>query len=349
MPRPLWTSVSLADRALPVERSGDLVLGRSTHRLHVFSLDLSAEGLERAGGMGISVPCLPIELEVRRTRDSGRDILPPEIHDIGSQVLERTRKSLGISGQYEVRLTTPLYRHRGLGSTTQVGGLIAGAVAELAGTPLSLQDLSTLEILDAGSCVGLTLLSFPGVILDLGFEVKASPADDSYVPHRRVPGYVRRPQGIALHLQEPPSWWVVLVLTDEVGVSGQEELKFWSERLPTTSSTAHETAYRTLMDLVPAIVCRDLSRTQEALAQLSGLHTKRDEIQAQGSRTLDAMTVLREGFGFAGLSSLGPCLYSLSEYQLSAEDLDRLARALPARTRIWQFPLSGNIPSGEDG
>lgn len=163
------------------------------------------------------MPCLPIELAVRRAPGASSDIVPEEISDVATEVLERTRKSLGVSDRYEVALTTPVYRHRGLGSTTQVAGLIAGAVAALVGVRISLQDLSALEILDAGSCVGLTLLSFPGVIVDLGFEVTPTRIDESYVPHRRVPGHFRRPQGVVMQLHDPPPWWVILVLTDEIG------------------------------------------------------------------------------------------------------------------------------------
>lgn len=344
--RPVWSSVSLDGATFQVRQTGSLYTISSAHRLHLFSLDLSAEGLERAGGAGLSVPSLPIDVAVCASSRPDFDELPDDLRDELTPLLDRLRTALGTSQRFDVTVTGRLYRHRGLGSTTQVRGLVAVAAAACAGVDLTPQDLAALEILDAGSCVGLTLMTHPGLVLDLGFIVRPGPAGNGFVPHHRVPGHVRRPQGLALRLTSPPPWTVVLAIPAKPALSGAEERAFWSRILPVPRAAADEAAYWTLMDLMPAMLAADLDRCHHALDALGRLSTKADEIEQQGAEARCVMALLRARFGFSGMSSLGPCSYTLTERALPSADLAELAEAMPEGTDVLQFALSEGVAAG---
>lgn len=129
---------------------------RTFHRIHCFSLDLSDRLGLRSGGMGLSVPSLPIFITARLT--DAQDKVPKMYEDVLRILLERLRGLVGRK-YWEILVEGPIYRHAGLGSTTQVlGGAVVAAAASVG------RKLDPIELFCLGvgrvSTVGLTPFVF---------------------------------------------------------------------------------------------------------------------------------------------------------------------------------------------
>jgi len=340
MTAPSWVLLDLFQAKPPVKRMGSSVLATSMHRLHLYSLDLSGESGERAGGVGISVPTWPIEIEVAALRDRDEDSFSPELEDEVTPIVNAVRSRINSGCAVSVTTRSRLLRHKGLGSTTQVRALSALATwSVLAQTTPTFADLLSIDILDAGSCVGLTLMGFPGLTIDFGFLISDQRLDQTWVPHLRQPSLHRKPQGLALHLADPPPWYVVVALTPVSGLSGAAEVEFYSLHLPLDHATAAETCYVTLMDLLPACATGDLIRARAALDAISSLPIKADEVMIQSAATHIALSAMRHRFGFSALSSIGPAVYSITDRPLDIQSRMSLVRELPPGTELFVYSM----------
>src|SRR2546430_8448099 len=84
-------SVDLTDAKANVRVAEDgTATAHTCHRLHLFSLDLSGRLGLRSGGMGISVPSLPIRVSAQRST-TGYDEMPKAYRDDLRQPLETLR------------------------------------------------------------------------------------------------------------------------------------------------------------------------------------------------------------------------------------------------------------------
>lgn len=340
MTHPSWSMVGTLHAALPVQRGLGNATSTSAHRLHLFSLDLSERSFERAGGLGITVPTLPIEVTASINPERRTDTIAREFSEDLAPVIENVRSRVGVNCALDVTVRGRILRHKGLGSTTQIRALTAlSAWTALTGSAPNFADLMSIDMLDAGSCVGLTLIAAPGMAIDFGFFTAPRRVDDGWVPHLRQPHLYRKPQGLALHLLDPPPWHVVVALPTDLGLSGNAEAEFYGKNLPVSELAAEETSYWTLLDLLPACVTADLDRARLALDKISSLSVKADEIAIQGTDTHTTMNVMERLLGFAGLSSVGPAVYSLTDRPMSGEKRAELLSELPPGTEVLEFAL----------
>lgn len=341
MTHPSWSMIGTLNAALPVQRGLGNATSTSAHRLHLFSLDLSERSFERAGGLGITVPTLPIEVTASIDHEHPIDTIAPEFSEDLAPVIEKVRSRVGVNCALDVTVCGRILRHKGLGSTTQIRALTAlSAWAALTGgSAPTFADLMSIDMLDAGSCVGLTLIAAPGMTIDFGFFTAPQRVDDGWVPHLRQPQLYRKPQGLALHLLDPPPWHVVVALPTDFGLNGSAEVEFYGKNLPVSELIAEEISYWTLLDLLPACVTGDLDRARLALDRISSLPVKADEIAIQGTDTHTTMKVMERLLGFAGLSSVGPAVYSLTDRHMSGEKRAELLSALPPGTEVLEFAL----------
>jgi len=335
-----WVSKDLGCRAPRLSRYNDWFLASAYHRLHLFSLDLSSAGKERAGGMGISVPTLPVVVSARiRPRGARSDILPFGWTEELDSLMSCIRHKANRDEPMEVSIRTPIYRHMGLGSSTQVLGTSAAAIASAYELGATATDLAEYNILDVGSCVGLDLLVSPGLLIDLGFDVRQGVSRDGWTPHTRLPGHIRRPRGIALCAANLPPWTVILVVPPGHGLTGIAERDFWDGILPTEYEVTTQLSHIALLDIVPAVQTHDFEAFISALELIASLPSKSSEVSIQGADTQLALKTVRDRYGFAGLSSMGPCVYTFRTTPITGEDRVNLKAAMPEGCLITWFRM----------
>jgi beta-RFAP synthase len=198
-------------------------------------------------------------------------------------------------------LHAPL-EHVGLGVGTQLSLAVARVLLRLAGTPEpAVEELARLTGRGDRSGIGLHGFQSGGLILDGGRTSATA-----------VPPLVAR-------LAFPEDWTILIVQPPDLcGLHGSDESRAFAE-LPAIAGHITDRLCRiVLVDLLPAIVDRDLSRFGAALSELQA-HVGAIFAPAQGGTftTPRAATIVEElrrsGFVGIGQSSWGPTLYAFSD------------------------------------
>lgn len=273
--------------------------------------------------MGISVPALPIEVTVKQVRDA--DKLPVEYENDLAGAFERLRSILDKDIYWEVDVSGRVFRHAGLGSTTQVVGAALIAAAAIAGKKLDFEDLFQLGV-GRVSVVGLTLLYEPGCIIEFGYSSSSNDENGKYVRHPLLEGLFQKPAGVGVRLMPPSNWTVILAVPkNRHSLSGELEDDFWSQHLPTSVYPSMEVSYATLMQIMPGVVAGNFGEVREGLVAAHAQGTKLVEEELQDDQTKRLISDFRRRYQFAGVTSLGPATYTLLEGAPSLAEMRSLA------------------------
>jgi beta-ribofuranosylaminobenzene 5'-phosphate synthase len=312
-------------------------------RIHIGLADMGYASLRSFGGVGFSLDCEPtvVEFESCRTVEiDGTEVLDTRSHLALSELVERLRAVREKVGFRAIIKSVPR-QHVGLGSKTSlVMSIIAGAnaVNDLGFSNGEMQQLSGRG---AASGVGLHAFFQGGIIWDAGHRfvpgMRLSPS--SAKPATSVPPLMAR-------LPFPSEWCVALLLPDEPTMSGEDEVKFFSENAPVTKGDALETMAILYHGVLPAFVLADYDAIGLALQSLHRVGFKMRELQRCSTRGQSCLAALFQLGLAAGVSSVGPLLYVI----IPRSDRERLdqVRSVSSDFRVHTLSIASGWNSGHE-
>jgi len=282
-------------------------------RIHMFGLDLSLQsGILRSGSMGFSLTTMPVKI---RVQPADKDIIVSN-YDGGDnnlpELLQKLRKYLKKDTKWKVTVTYPsAFRpHIGIGSSTQIAGGVLHCAATSIGTRLECNDLFMMGM-GSASMLGLSLIHAPGFIIEYGYR-PTSKSTGRVLQPKLYSGY-DTPTYSLLKIASCPWYAVIGIPRKAESLSGHSEATFWAKHLPDNNQSAQATAYSVFMDCVPALIENDFQRFTSGLNNVLKQGAKPAEEDIQSATTKRLLKQLRDLFGVAAVSSLGPSIYAFSE------------------------------------
>ncbi len=260
------------------------------------------------GGIGFAIekPC--VEIEVRRSSQTklfGFDA----IDSAANQQVKRIAAKLHGEGRgFRATLKTMPPQHVGFGTKTALLlGLIAG-VSQLFGKSMNKRNMQLMSGRGGASGIGINTFFEGGVIWDAGHVL---PKGSSLQPSSasltgRIAPRIAR-------LRFPAEWQVALMLAQETPIAGQFEEEFFQTNTPTPRVEALESIATLCHGVLPAIYERDLAALARSLVRLHQIGFKKRELAARTRRTRSLLAALQERSHAAGMSSLGPLIYLITE------------------------------------
>lgn len=315
----------------------------SPSRLHLTLIDLNAEIGRVDGGVGIALESPGMEVLAEKAET---------VEVIGGSVLtDRIRKAAELvlpEGQgIRIKLEKEISDHVGLGSGTQAALSAAAAVNKVYGLGRSVRELAVAVGRGGTSGIGVAAFEMGGFILDGGHKFKDkgafSPSAASHVP----PGPV-------LVRQDFPDWPIVLAIPDGKGAHDTEEVDIFKNVCPIPLTEVQEVSHVILMQMLPALIEKDLENFGRAINHIQGAGFKRREIELQPKAILEILDYMRSnGASGAGISSFGPVLYgiagSVSEGEKLRKDVQKIldesmgGEALLTKARNRGADISGDL------
>jgi beta-ribofuranosylaminobenzene 5'-phosphate synthase len=284
---------------------------RTPSRLHFGLLGWGAQARRQFGGVGLMIDAPGIDLTVEPS--SSWFIEGPRAARV-EQLVDRLRVAMREAGMMappaHIHVDSVPPEHVGLGVGTQLCLAVARAVFLLAGRPdVSVEELARWTGRGRRSGIGLHGFEHGGLIVDGG-----RPAGTTEDVGRRtddIPPLLAR-------LPFPEDWLILIVRPpDQSGLHGADENRAFASLPPITQDVTDSLCRLVLLEILPAVLERDLAAFGAALGELQarvgacfapaqgGIYST-----AQASRIIDALRDL--GLVGAGQSSWGPTLYAFS-------------------------------------
>ena len=289
-------------------------------RLHMFSLDLSLTlGHLKSGSMGVSLSNMPIHITVSATKNSSDTInLPSNIDTDVTIDLNSLRKYLDTTTRWDidVELGKTLSSHTGLGLSTQIVGGTLLCCAKTIDKDLSLDDLFKLG-LGHVSALGIKLLYSPGMIVEDGYRLVDKSSGIQL--HPELNNSFESPSSFTLKIDRFPWYIIVGIPYARQSLSGEAEKEFWSKHFPDTPHSTVAIVHKVYQQLLPAIANNDYDSIIEAMNHVTNLGTKPHEETLQSAQTKSVLLNLRNKYGFATVSSMGPTVYAFSKHNPTSE------------------------------
>ena len=279
-------------------------------RLHVGLIDCSDATPRRFGGVGIALAEPGVHVRVSLSAMPCSEVVGLEPDEDLAQAVRAAVRAVTLDDPtvlVEFKRLPP--RHVGLGTgTTARMAAVAGA-ARVAGLDLPVDEMALLCQRGGTSGIGVNSVAAGGVIFDGGRVAKD---DEPFVPSRhqtpsRVPPVVTR-------LALPPHWEVSLLCPRGEAIEGQDEREFFTRELPVPELESLRTLGYAYHGLAPALVEGDLHAFAYALRQIHSVGFKSRELARQSDEVRSLLSQLQadETVG-AGMSSLGPLVYAITE------------------------------------
>lgn len=272
-------------------------------RLHFFSLDLSDYiGILKHGSFGMSLQDFPITITCTTSSDTDHIVLNNNTkqYNLDYKIdFHSLRKKIGCNQFFSVNVYLPkeIQEHTGIGISTQVVGGIYLLCAKHCGVNLSINDLFDMGVGHV-STLGLNLLFNPGMIIENGVSYK---------------NMIERPVNAITLIEDFPFWTVVAVPKDLQSLSAKLEDDFWDGILPEPVEVTKSVYREFYGECVPAILENDFDTFVASIDKIVRMGSKAQEEAIQSDGTKQILSELRKKFGCAGVSSMGPTVYSFSQ------------------------------------
>ncbi len=284
-------------------------------RVHMFSIDLSLKsGILKHGSFGFSIKDLPIKITVTKNNHK-KDIINSRLnidkldHNVNFKKL-RSYIRCQDHWNVNVELSQELREHIGLGLSTQITGGILLCCAKASGLSLTIDDLFKLGV-GHNSTLGLNLLLNPGFVIELGCEIANK--DSGLIVNPNMYTHYEKPVNYLLNITDFPYYIIVAIPNTKNSLSLDTEDDFWNKILPDTEDNTKEVVYEVFEKLLPSLVTDNYEEFIYTMAHIIATGTKVAEENIQSPATKAILHTLREKFEFAGVSSMGPAVYSFSQ------------------------------------
>ena len=220
--------------------------------------------------------------------------------------IQRLRAKYDFPGIH-IRLESEIPSHSGFGSGTQLALGVAQAVNTVYDLGLSVGELALTVGRGGTSGIGVAAFEQGGFILDGGHRFPAEKS--SFLPSSAA-GAVPPPP---ILLRYPfPDWDMLIVIPNCTHISGDTETNLFQTLCPQPQSMGEQLSHIILLELLPAIVEKDLNLFSDAINRIQTFGWKKVEIDAQGGVLQQTLDFLRDNGAIgAGVSSWGPAIFAL--------------------------------------
>ncbi len=275
----------------------------SPSRLHITLIDLNGALGRTDGGVGLTLDYPSFKINAKKDTQlsvSGTTEFAEKIRKAALAVLTpHNIEAVAINVVQEFPV------HVGLGSGTQVALAVGTAISEL--YDLNLNPTSIARLTGRGGTSGIGVAAFErgGFIIDGGHKGKTefspSSASGKYGP---APIIVRH---------DFPDWAIVLAIPNLRGASDEREIDVFQKQCPLPLSEVQELCHVILMEMLPAVVERDIESFGRSINQVQTIGFKRRELELQPFCAQLVRFMRENGAVGAGMSSFGPVVYGITD------------------------------------
>lgn len=291
---------------------------KSPSRLHMTLVDMNASLGRIDGGVGISLDSPNVVISAEKSSElliSGGSVLRERMELAAKAILPE-------GGGISINIEEDMFPHIGLGSGTQAALSAAAAVNELYGLGMSVRELAIKVGRGGTSGIGVASFERGGFIIDAGhkFSLKGSFSPSSASKSDPAP---------ILFREDFPDWNIVLAIPDTQGAHDKQEVDMFQQYCPVPLADVRELSHLILMNMMPAILEKNIQAFGYAVNHIQKLGFKKCEVDLQLQVVKDVITRMQDsGAAGAGMSSFGPAVYGIVENREDAtyimEDVQEL-------------------------
>jgi len=306
---------------------------KTPSRLHCTLIDLHG-GLGRVdGGIGVALDNPKIILHAYLSDEPSNVIgINKELFQkLTNQFLANSKEVLAIEATefetlgVQINVLETIPSHMGLGSRTQLSLALGVALTRLLELDYSIQTIARVMGRGGTSGIGVAAFEQGGFILDVGHSFGPGRQKVSFIPSRIAHA---PPAPVLVRHAMPPNWLFVITLPAiGKGAYGSHEVEIFRKHCPIPEKEVEKLSRLILMQLMPALIEKDIQTFGAALTALQQIGFKRIEVKLQRKIIEDLMEVaLTSGAAGVGMSSFGPATYALVSGREEAEGVARAMR-----------------------
>ncbi len=295
----------------------------SPSRIHISLIDMCGDLGRVDGGVGFAV-------KLPRTVVTAEPCETFRVEGPRADEVELKLSPLGLKGCLRIVSTPP--PHVGLGSTTQLLLSSAKALTLLNGVNMNAFELAEMVGRGGTSGIGVRVFEEGGFVIDFGhaLELKGRPLPSGASLTTPPP---------SIRLRFPESWRVIMVFPEEGGpYDEKKEVNVFLEKTPLEPTECDRVSRIVLMMLIPSIITEDLDLFGKAVDALQSVGFKKIENDIQGLEVKEVMRVVKSVVGFAGLSSMGPLVYTVVESDKVRMVKSKIERMVPEGFKVIASP-----------
>ncbi len=278
---------------------------KTPSRLHMGLIDLRGDLGRAFGSIGVGIQYPNIVLTAE---ESDRLVVEGEQAERFKAFAERFIKAVNAKVKCKITVEKTIPMHVGLGSGTQSALGVASLISKINNLRVSVEEAAVLTGRASISSVGIGVFKYGGFIVDAGHKV------DQWERSKKERKSVAP---IVFRHPFPKDWLFVVAVTEESrGLSGEEEKKAF-DTLPTPRKEwAVDICRLVHLNLIPALIERDIDTFGKALTKIQILTGKCFEkiqggIYASRLAEESCRKMLEAGAKAVGQSSWGPTVYAL--------------------------------------
>lgn len=280
-------------------------------RLHFSLLDLNGALGRIDGGFGLAITNPKFQIIAERA--TRIDVATSVYRERAITVLHQLQQTYPFPG---IKLTfeSEIPMHCGFGSGTQLSLGIAQAVNMLYEFGLNVRELAQIVGRGGTSGIGVAAFDTGGFIVDGGHRYPEQKT--SFLPSSAVGDIPPPPILLRYAFPELP---LLIVMPNCSRIYGDAEIELFRTLCPQPEWVAQKLSHILLLQILPALIERDMNTLGKALNDIQTFGWKRVEIDAQGPELQLTLDYLRDSGAFgAAVSSWGPAICVI------AEDIHRL-------------------------
>jgi beta-ribofuranosylaminobenzene 5'-phosphate synthase len=274
-------------------------------RIHMGLIDLAGVSSRIFCGVGFSISGPLTSWRIENSSETSLSGIS-SLDEIAADDIRRIIELLGAGG-FTATLETLPPQHIGLGTKTTLLLSLVVAIDTLKQLNLSKLEMQQISGRGGASGVGINLFFCGGVVWDGGH---AAAWDSRFLPSSASKTGQLPP--LLARWPFPDRWLVGLTLPATNMFSGARELAFFESKTPIPTDQALQTMSHVYHGIIPAMATADIGLLKTALEKVHSVGFKREELQAQSKKTIEAFeNIQRLPRVAVGLSSLGPLIYCI--------------------------------------
>jgi beta-ribofuranosylaminobenzene 5'-phosphate synthase len=275
---------------------------RTPSRLHITLIDMNGEIGRIDGGIGITLDKPFIEITAKKS-DTVTVKGDPDLRERMHKACEAFGPGYGV----EIDIKKSYWNHIGLGSGTQAALAAGTAVSKLYGLDMSTSDIAMKVGRGGLSGVGIGAFDKGGFVLDGGHKKIVKKA---FLPDSFAEGIPPAPLVMSCPF---PDWDIVLATLPMKGAHDLYEKDVFEKTCPLPLSEIQALSHIILMQMLPALVEKDLEAFGTALNAIQGVGFKKREVDLQPGACEILRIMTDAGAPGAGMSSFGPTVFAITD------------------------------------
>lgn len=286
--------------------SKDLIHITTPSRLHFSLIDLNGELGRIDGGFGLAINEPKFEI---LAEPADEILVESENYDErATSILKDLQTTYRFPG-LKLRFNAEIPTHCGFGSGTQLSLGIASAVNTLYDLNLSITELAMAVGRGGTSGIGIAAFEHGGFIVDGGHRYPEEKS--SFLPSSAADNIPPPPILLRYDFPDVP---LLIVIPNCSCIYGEAELDLFRTLCPQPAPVATRLSHLLLLQILPALIEKDMIIFGKALNEIQTFGWKRVEIDAQGAELQHTVDFLKENGALgAGVSSWGPAICVISE------------------------------------